>query len=125
PALFVTACYTQVSRLAPPPRLGEALTYITLANNVAMAVGPAGGVSMAKALGFPMLCLAAAGIAVCALLAGAWPTASPHPSPVSREASPAHASTALRESLQRIALPVVVIFLAFLSFGAVMSFFPL
>jgi DHA1 family putative efflux transporter-like MFS transporter len=43
PALFVTACYTQVSRLSPPQRLGEALTYITLANNVAMAVGPADG----------------------------------------------------------------------------------
>jgi MFS family permease len=31
----------------------------------------------------------------------------------------------LRESLQRIALPVAVIFLSFMSFGSLMSFFPL
>jgi predicted MFS family arabinose efflux permease len=125
PALFVTACYTKVSRLSPPQRLGEALTYITLANNVAMTVGPAGGVYMAKALGFSMLCLAAAGIAVCALLAGAWPTSPPYTSTVSREASPDRARISLRKSLRRIALPVAVIFLALMSFGSVMSFFPL
>jgi len=125
PALFVTACYTKVSRLSPPQRLGEALTYITLANNVAMAVGPAGGVYMARALGFSTLCLAAAGIAVCALLAAAWPAPPPHTSPVSREANPDRVSVSLRASLRRIALPVAVIFLALMSFGSVMSFFPL
>ncbi len=125
PALFVTACYTKISRLAPPQRLGEALTYITLANNVAMAVGPAGGVYLARALGFSTLCLAAAGIAVCALLAAAWPAPSPHTPTVPREAGPGLASVSLRASLRRIALPVTVIFLALLSFGSVLSFFPL
>lgn len=125
PALFVTACYTQVSRLSPPQRLGEALTYITLANNVAMAVGPAGGVYMARTLGFFTLCVAASGIAGCALLAGACPTSLPHASTISREAHPHYASMSLRESLQRIVLPVTVIFLALMSFGSVMSFFPL
>jgi predicted MFS family arabinose efflux permease len=105
--------------------VGEALTYITLANNVAMAVGPSGGVYMAKALGFPLLCLAAAGIALCALLAGAWSPSASHPSPVSREVRPDHASLSVRASLQRSALPLAVIFLAFMSFGSVMSFFPL
>ena len=125
PALFVTACYTQVSRLSPPHRLGEALTYITLANNVAMAVGPAGGVYMARTLGFFTLCVAAAGIAVCALLAGAWPAPAPHPSIVSQDANPDRVSVSPRASLRRIVLPVTVIFLALISFGSVMSFFPL
>lgn len=125
PALFVTACYTQVSRLSPPQRLGEALTYITLANNVAMALGPAGGVYMAKAVGFSPLCLAAAGIAVCALLAGVWPTPTPLAASAARKANPDRAAVSLRESLRRIALPVTVIFLALMSFGSVMSFFPL
>jgi MFS family permease len=80
---------------------------------------------MAKALGFPKLCLAAAGIAVCALLAGAWPPSSPRTSTVSREARPDRASVSLCESLQRIVLPVAVIFLALMGFGSVMSFFPL
>jgi MFS family permease len=125
PALFVTACYTQVSRLSPPQRLGEALTYITLANNVAMALGPAGGVYMARAVGFSTLCLAAAGIAVCALLAGVWPAPSPLAASATRKANPDQASVSWRASLQRIALPVAVIFLALMSFGSVMSFFPL
>ena len=125
PALFVTTCYTRVSRLSPPQRLGEALTYITLANNVARAVGPAGGVYMTRALAFPMQCLAAAGIAGCALLAGAWPAPSLRTLTISQEASPHHASMSSRESLQRIALPVAVNFLALMSFGSVMSFFPL
>jgi MFS family permease len=125
PALFVTACYTRVSRLSPPHRLGEALTYITLANNVAMAAGPAGGVYMARAVGFSSLCLAAAGIAVCALLAGLWPMSSPLATAATRETPPGGASVSMRVSLQRIAVPVVVIFLALMSFGSVMSFFPL
>jgi predicted MFS family arabinose efflux permease len=66
--LFPTAATVVVAELAPLARRGEAMGWFGIANSVGMVFGPAAGTAVAGRLGFPVLFLLAAGVALLGLL---------------------------------------------------------
>jgi predicted MFS family arabinose efflux permease len=67
-AAFFVACFAALADLAPPSRLGEALSYNSLSLYVGIALGPPLGEGLVERWGFTTAWYSAAGLAVVAAL---------------------------------------------------------
>lgn len=119
---FSTAATAIVSDVSPLPRRGEAMGVFGLAANLAMAVGPALGVSITRAWGFTALFLVSAAVAAAAILLPLpVPETLPHPS---APAAPGRFSPSAYFS-RRALLPAAITFTLCVTYGCLMSFLPL
>jgi MFS family permease len=116
---FGTAVGALVADAAPPSRRGEAMGYYGMFNNLAMAVGPALGVTIMEGYGFPTLFAVAAAIGVASTLLAL---------PIRERARPAAAPPAMplaARLIERGALfPSLILALVAMTYGSIVSFLP-
>jgi MFS family permease len=117
--LFPTAATVIVAELAPLARRGEAMGWFGIANSAGLIVGPVLGPALANGIGYPVLFLLAASVAllgcVCLLL-----TPSP-PRPASR----VRGLPNLRDLYSRDALlPSTILLCLYIPYGIMVAFIP-
>lgn len=115
-----TATGTIATDLIPPKRRGEGMGYFGLSGNLALAFGPALGLTLVDVITFPQLFLVAAGSAFVALLL----------STIVRykkvEESPDKSTTVKFDIFEKTAIkPSVLLFFITFTFGGIASFLPL
>jgi MFS family permease len=118
--LFPTAATVVVAELAPPARRGEAMGWFGIANSVGMVFGPAAGTSVAGRMGFPVLFLVAAGVALLGLLCvGMLPRVGKPSGKVTRPPR-------LQDFFSLAAvLPSAILLFLYIPYGAVVAFIPI
>ncbi len=112
---FGTAVMVLVADLLPPPRRGEGMGYYGMSMNLAMALGPAAGVFLLRAFSFPVLFLSSAAMAMVGVVLAGF-ISEPH-----RQKNPSRGAILERSAL----FPSLVLCLSALSYGSIVSFFPL
>lgn len=115
-----TATGTIATDLIPPKRRGEGMGYFGLSGNLALAFGPALGLTLVDIITFPQLFLVSAGVVVVALLL----------STIVRykevEESPDRSTTVKFDIFEKTAIqPSVLLFFLTFTFGGIASFLPL
>jgi len=118
--LYPTAGAAVVADLVPPGRRGEGMGYFSATGSLAFAVAPVLGTAVADASSFPVMCLAAAAIAL-GSLALAWRI----PETGVRVSTPLPPLTVDGLFSRRALLPSAVLFCLFLGYGGILIFFPL
>lgn len=118
-ALFSTALATLVADILPQGRRGEGMGYYGMAVNLAMVVGPALGVALYQALGFTILFLCGAGVALLSLLASSG-LREPH-----REGPSGGAAPSLTLLEPSALFPATIMGLFALTYGSLVSFLPI
>lgn len=118
--LYPTAGAAVVADLVPATRRGEGMGYFSATGSLAMAAGPLLGVALAQAFSFEVMCLAAAAIALVSLLL-AWRV----PETGKRVAAPLPPLTVEGLFSRRAMFPSLVLYSLFISYGGIMTFFPL
>ena len=116
--LYPTAATAMAADLAPPARRAEILGLFGMSGSLAMALGPAAGIALARALGFGWLFVIATGIGILAI---ALTTSVP-------ETLGARGTTrfTLTATLSRPALfPSLLVLGLMLTYGALITFLPL
>ena len=118
--LYPTAGAAVVADLVPATRRGEGMGYFSATGSLAMAAGPLLGVALAQAFSFEVMCLASAAIALVSLLL-AWRV----PETGKRVAAPLPPLTVDGLFSRRAMFPSLVLYCLFISYGGIMTFFPL
>jgi MFS family permease len=118
--LYPTAGAAVVADLVPATRRGEGMGYFSATGSLAMAAAPLLGVALLQAFSFEVMCLASAAIALAALLL-AWRV----PETGKRVAAPLPALTVDGLLSRRAMWPSLVLYSLFISYGGIMTFFPL
>lgn len=118
--LYPTAGAAVVADLVPATRRGEGMGYFSATGGLAMAVGPPLGVAVAQAFSFEVMCLAAAAMALASLLL-AWRV----PETGRRAATRLPPLTVDGLFSRRAMFASLVLYSLFISFGGIMTFFPL
>lgn len=115
-----TAVSTVATDIIPPKRRGEGLGYFGLSGNLALAFGPALGLTLADHVSFKTLFLICAGLGLLAFLSATQVKYQ------KAESSP-HASKPARfDVLEKTAVnPSVLLFFVTLTFGGITSYLPL
>ncbi|MEI3604332.1 MFS transporter [Pseudogracilibacillus sp. SE30717A] len=115
-----TASGTIATDLIPPKRRGEGMGYFGLSGNMALAIGPALGLTLAGVLSFPQLFLLCAGLGLIAFLLALnikykKVDESPHKTKIARF-----------DVIEKTAInPSILLFFITLTFGGIASFLPL
>ncbi len=118
--LFPTAATVVVAELAPLARRGEAMGWFGIANSVGMVFGPAAGMAVAGHMGFPVLFLVAAGVALLGLLC-VWMLPR-----VGKPSSKTSSRPRLQEFFSPAAiLPSVILLFLYIPYGAMVAFIPI
>ncbi len=118
--LYPTAGAALVADLVPPTRRGEGMGYFSATGSLAMAVGPVVGTFLMDAISYEAMCLASAGTALASFLL-AWRIAE------TGKRVPVPLPPLSLDGLfsRRAMFPAVVLFSLFVSYGGIMTFFPL
>ncbi|RJS60859.1 MFS transporter [Bacillus sp. PK3_68] len=115
-----TATGTIATDLIPPKRRGEGMGYFGLSGNLAMAIGPALGLTLASSISFAKLFMICAGLGVVALIL------STRVRYKKAEPSLKKESPGRFDILEKTAVkPSVLLFFITITFGGISSFLPL
>lgn len=115
-----TATGTIATDLIPPKRRGEGMGYFGLSGNLALAFGPAFGLTLVDVITFPQLFLLSAGMAVVAFLLSIFIRYK------KVEESPDQSATVKLDIFEKTAIkPSVLLFFITFTFGGIASFLPL
>jgi MFS family permease len=128
-AAFTTAYSALVADLAPPTQRGQLIGYMSLANPVGVALGPAIGgffINSSGANNFLAIFLISAGLGLGSLLlAGGIPEQSRAGAMSERDQSSALAAVWQTMSARQLLIPTLVLLLIGFPFGALHTFVPL
>jgi MFS family permease len=129
-AAFGTAASAFVADIVPPARRGEAMGYYGMFSNLAMAVGPAAGIGLAKAFGYDVVFWVAAGLAAAGPVLTAAIRAPSHPAPLAPAPASGPWGPRLRELVWRYVertslFPSLVFALVTVTYGSIVSFLPI
>ena len=118
--LFPTAATVVVAELAPITRRGEAMGWFGIANSVGMVFGPVAGTAVAARMGFSVLFVLAAGVALLGLLCvGMLPR-------VGRPSGNMSTRPRLQDFFSPAAvLPSVILLFLYVPYGAMVAFIPI
>ena len=118
--LFPTAATVVVAEVAPLPRRGEAMGWFGIANSVGMVFGPAAGTAVAGRMGFPVLFVVAAGVALLGLVCiGMLPR-------VGKPSGAMSPRPRLADLFSPAAiLPSVILLFLYVPYGAMVAFIPI
>jgi len=118
--LFPTAATVVVAEVAPLTRRGEAMGWFGIANSVGMVFGPAAGTAVAGRMGFSVLFVVAAGVALLGLLCmGMLPRVG---KPSGKTSQPPR----LRDFFSpAVVLPAAVLLFLYIPYGAMVAFIPI
>jgi MFS family permease len=116
--LYPTAATAVVADIAPPERRGEAMGFFGAAGNLALALGPVGGVWLMERLGFSSLFAASAAAAALAL---AVTLSLPETAPERRRVTFGLAAVLSPAAL----FPSTILFCLMATYGVLMAFLPL
>jgi MFS family permease len=118
--LFPTAATVVVAELAPITRRGEAMGWFGIANSVGMVFGPVAGTAVADRMGFSVLFVLAAGVALLGLLCvGMLPR-------VGRPSGNMSTRPRLQDFFSPAAvLPSVILLFLYVPYGAMVAFIPI
>ncbi len=118
--LYPTAGAAMVADLAPPTRHGEGMGYFSATGSLGMAVGPVAGMALVEVFSFQAMCAAAGATALVSCLL-AWRV------PETGKRMPVLLPPISLDGLfsRRAMFPSVVLFTLFISYGGIMTFFPL
>ncbi|HLR23067.1 MAG TPA: MFS transporter [Pseudogracilibacillus sp.] len=115
-----TAVSTVATDIIPPKRRGEGLGYFGLSGNLALAFGPALGLTLADHVSFKTLFLICAGLGLLAFLSATQVKYQ------KAESSPHVSKPARFDVLEKTAVnPSVLLFFVTLTFGGITSYLPL
>lgn|SRR5690625_607090 len=115
-----TATGTIATDLIPPKRRGEGMGYFGLSGNLALAFGPALGLTLVDVITFPQLFIVCAAIVLVAF------TLSSFVKYKKVEASPDRAATIQFDIFEKTAIqPSILLFFLTFTFGGIASFLPL
>ena len=118
--LFPTAATVVVAEVAPLARRGEAMGWFGIANSMGMVFGPAAGTAVAGRMGFSVLFVVAAGVALLGLLCmGMLPR-------VGKQSGKRIQPPRLRDFFSPAAvLPSAILLFLYIPYGAMVAFIPI
>ena len=120
----VAALMALIADVSPVERRGEAMGYVNITANIALAIGPAIGIAMIKSYDFSIVFMIFTGLAILAL-ATSLAIRETHRKPQDSSSVVAQSPTPKPRSLQKILFAPMIMMTVTLSYGTLLSFLPI